>query len=149
MQLSCYYRTMIESCLTKLESHRLRRTATRVALLDILNKASGPLPPPEIVSRCHRTGRKANKTTVYRDLAAMERSGIIRRVMVSDRTQYYELTERGHHHHFICIGCDSIRDVAIEDAGLMAQARRLGTELQFVIEEHALEFYGRCSRCLS
>ncbi len=138
---------MLDTCSEKLAARSLRQTDTRLVLLDILHKATGPLAPPEIVSLCHKAGRKANKTTVYRDLATMEASGIVRKVIVSDRKQYFELTERGHHHHFVCVGCDSVQDVAIEDAGLLAQAKRLSKRLQFTVEEHTVEFYGHCVSC--
>lgn len=138
---------MIDTCNEQMKKNDLRQTETRRVLLDILHQASGPLAPPDIVALCHQAGRKANKTTIYRDLTAMEQAGIIRKVIVSDRKQYFELTERGHHHHFVCVGCDSVQDVAIEDAGLLAQAKRLSKRLQFTVEEHTVEFYGHCVSC--
>ncbi len=138
---------MIDSCSEQLRKSDLRQTETRRVLLELLHRASGPIAPPEIVTLCHQAGRKANKTTIYRDLAAMERAGILRKVIVSDRKQYFELTERGHHHHFVCVECKTVQDVAIEDSGLLAQAKRLSKRLRFTLEEHTVEFYGRCVSC--
>ncbi len=140
---------MLETCLKQLETNLFRETETRKQILAILHEATSPLAPLEILARCHAVGRKANKTTIYRDLEAMERAGILRRVMVSDRTQYFELTERGHHHHFVCTGCQAIQDIAIDDEGLLRQAKRVGEKLKFAIAEHAVEFYGLCRKCQS
>ena len=113
----------------------------------VLHEASGPLAPPQIVLACHGFGRAANKTTIYRDLETLEKAGVVQKVMVSDRKQYFELTERGHHHHFVCRQCDLVEDVDIEDGMLLQQARKLGEKLSFSIEQHAVEFYGLCRKC--
>lgn len=147
MQLSCYHEYMIDTCLQKLESGSFRQTETRRVILTILHETSGPLTPPDILAACHQAGRKANKTTIYRDLEAMEHAGIVRRVMLSDRAQYFELTERGHHHHFVCTHCHKIQDVTINDENLVRQARRMSEKLEFMIAEHAVEFYGLCRSC--
>ncbi len=138
---------MLEPCLKKLESHAVRRTENRAAILNVLHAAQGPLAPPDIVQRCHASGRLANKTTVYRELERMERAGVVHKVMVSDRKQYFELTERGHHHHFVCRECDQVFDIALNDLTLLRQVTRIGEQLGFMIQTHAIEFYGRCKKC--
>lgn len=103
---------------------------------------------PALVTACHRNGRQVNKTTVYRDLSMMEQAGIVRRIMLSDRTQFFELTERGHHHHLVCTECDTIQDIPLRDTPLLRQAKLVSDGLGFVITSHSLEFFGRCSACL-
>lgn len=138
---------MLNTCLKQLEAGEYRRTKTREVILTILHEAAGPLSPQVILTACHQAGRKANKTTIYRDLEVMERAGIIRRVMVSDRSQYFELTERGHHHHLVCTSCQMVQDIQINDQGLIRQVNDIGKKLHFVIAEHAVEFYGLCRSC--
>ncbi|MGB3072693.1 MAG: Fur family transcriptional regulator [Candidatus Moraniibacteriota bacterium] len=140
---------MLDTCSEKLAARSLRQTDTRLVLLDILHKATGPLAPPEIVSLCHKAGRKANKTTVYRDLATMEASGIVRKVIVSDRKQYFELTERGHHHHLICMACERIQDIDLEEGVVLKRAAEISQKVGFAISSHAVEFYGHCASCLA
>lgn len=138
---------MLDTCIQQLKTGAFRQTETRTVILTILHKATGPLTPITILTQCHAVGRKANKTTIYRDLEALEQAGIVRRVMVSDRVQYFELTELGHHHHFVCTHCHHIQDVVIQDQGLVAQAKRAGAKLHFAISEHTVEFYGLCRAC--
>ena len=148
MQLSCYYRHMNDCCRPKLANASLRDTETRRVLLAILHDSTGPLAIPDIVARCHGAGRKANKTTVYRDLAAMERAGIVYRVIVSDRKQYFELTERGHHHHFICLECDHVEDILLDEFDLARQEAQLVKQRGFSVSRHSLEFFGLCKMCI-
>lgn len=138
---------MDECCNQKMSEAELRSTKTRQVLLAVLHEAVGPLAPPEIVALCHEAGRKANKTTIYRDLAALERAEIIRRVIVSDRKQYFELTERGHHHHFVCLKCDKVEDVLLDESDFLKQGERLALQSGFSVIHHSLEFFGRCRMC--
>lgn len=138
---------MNDCCRPKLSEAALRDTATRRVLLAILHDSTGPLATPEIIARCHAAGRKANKTTIYRDLALMERAGIVYRVIVSDRKQYFELTERGHHHHFICLECDSVEDILLDEFDLAKQESRLAKQKGFSVLRHSLEFFGFCKTC--
>lgn len=131
----------------KLSDAALRDTKTRRTLLLVLHGATGPLSTPEIIDRCHRAGRKANKTTIYRDLRRMEESGIVCRVIVSDRKQYFELVERGHHHHLICLECDQIEDIFLDELDLAKQEVQLTQERGFSVFRHSLEFFGICRMC--
>lgn len=132
----------------KKSSPRQSDTPARQALLQILHEAKLPLTPLMLVRLCHRAGRKVNKTTIYRTLKVWERTGFVRRVAVSDRRQYFELTERGHHHHFICTKCDAIQEVYFtEEVPLLMRIEQLSQKLGFSISSHAMEFYGRCARC--
>ena len=138
---------MPECCHQKMSRAELRSTETRELLLMLLHEATGPIAPPDIVTLCHEAGRKANKTTIYRDLAALEQAGIVHRVIVSDRKQYFELTERGHHHHLICTECSAVEDVLLDESDFLKQGKSLAKESGFSILRHSLEFFGRCKLC--
>lgn len=138
---------MNDCCRTKLSAAALRDTETRRVLLAILHESVGPLATPEIVARCHKAGRKANKTTVYRDLTVMEQAGIVHRVIVSDRKQYFELTERDHHHHFVCLECHKVEDILLDERDLVKQEVRLAKQRGFSVSRHSLEFFGLCKTC--
>ena len=138
---------MIEHCLEKLRQAKIRETKNRRLLLEVLHAAKTPLTPSVIVAACHRAGRRVNKTTIYRDLELLEQLSLVRRVMLSDRKQYFELTERGHHHHLVCTSCDQMQDIAIEDDRLVAQAEMIGKKYNFLITTHTIEFFGLCKQC--
>lgn len=138
---------MNECCNEKMIGADLRETETRRVLLGLLHESTKPLAPPEIVALCHKAGRKVNKTTIYRDLSALEQAGIVQRVIVSDRKQYFELTERGHHHHFICLECNEVEDILINESDLSRQETLLADQKGFSVFRHSLEFFGLCKLC--
>lgn len=138
---------MLESCIEKMARSDLRETATRRSVLRILHETAIPLAAPDIVLRCHAAGRPANKTTIYRDLVSLERAGVIRRVILSDRKQHFELTERGHHHHFVCLECDRVEDILVDEHNLEKQATHLAQQKGFSVYRHSLEFFGLCKMC--
>lgn len=140
---------MLDACLEQLETESFRQTETRRVILTILHETTEPLTPSDILVACHQAGRKANKTTIYRDLGAMERAGVVRRVMVSDRKQYFELTERGHHHHLVCSRCNAIEDVVFSgEDQLLKRSQQVAREKGFTIEQYSVEFFGVCKHCV-
>jgi Fur family transcriptional regulator, ferric uptake regulator len=139
---------MNDDCVAKLTALKQRGTKARTAVLSVLHAADGPLSLAEILARCRRLGRSINKTTGYRMLDLFERTGIVRRVLLSDRRQYFELVERGHHHHFVCTQCAVVRDIHVDEGELLTRARTLGKRVGFAIERHVVEFYGRCTACM-
>ena len=140
---------MNDCCVKKLSGADLRNTETRAVLLTLLHNAVGPLSPPEIVALCHKAGRKVNKTTIYRDLARLEEAGVVERVIVSDRKQYFELTEKGHHHHFVCMECHQVEDIRIDESEILKQEKALARHNGFSILQHSFEFFGLCKTCSS
>lgn len=139
---------MIEHCLTALRRAGIRETENRKFLLELLHTTHAPLTPSVIVTAFHQAGRPVNKTTIYRDLELLERLPLVRRVMMSDRKQYFELVERGHHHHFICTVCDRVEEVSVGDESLLRRIESLSKRYRFRITHHTLEFYGQCATCL-
>lgn len=139
---------MLESCLKQMADHALRQTKTRGLILSFLHEADRPLTPSAILGLCHQAGRPANKTTIYRDLTRLEEAGIVHRVIVSDRKQYFELAEREHHHHLVCLGCDTVEDVLLDEVDLAKQEARLAQQRGFSVSRHSLEFFGLCKACV-
>ncbi len=138
---------MLENCIEKLGKQDVRRTKNREAILKALHEATGPLSPPDIVRACHNLGRQANKTTIYRELERMEKAGVVQKVMLSDRKQYFELSEQGHHHHLVCVKCEKIEDVSFQEAQFERQIQKLTFQKQFLILHHSLEIFGLCKTC--
>lgn len=76
-----------------------RYTANRRAVVEVLEKSDRPLTIPEILE--HRSGLA--QSSLYRNLAVLEETGVVHRVHSSDDFARYELAEdlAGHHHHLI------------------------------------------------
>lgn len=134
-------------------SERLRRdgqryTTSRRTLVDVLASIDRPLTIPELMA----TRPGIPQSSAYRNLAVLERSGIVERVVATDEFIRYELAEdlTEHHHHMICTGCGSVADVVLTDA----EERRLATSADalaeaegFRVTGHRFDLLGHCRDC--
>lgn len=144
---------MVGSELDTVATTRLRRdsqryTPNRRELVRLLGETPDPLTIPEILE--HRPDLASS--SVYRNLAVLERAGVVQRIVTSDEWARYELAEEftEHHHHLICSGCGIVRDFTVSpdlesfiDAALVDIARRAG----FQVEHHTLDLVGLCLQC--
>jgi Fe2+ or Zn2+ uptake regulation protein len=139
-----------------LEHHKLKKTGSRELILDILEKAKGPISVEEVFDLLKKTALKQKdklKTpdlvTIYRTLETFKLSGIVREVVFKDRTTRYEVVDvdGNHCHHAVCNICgvtEHIDDPAIEKA-LQTLTKKL--KKVTVINDHVLEFFGVCKTC--
>lgn len=128
-----------------------RYTASRRALVEALDLARQPVTITEILERCV----DLPQSSAYRNLAVLERAGVVHRIVTSDEFSRFELAEQltdDHHHHLICTGCGSVGDFAVPPS----LERRLQKELDavagrtgFSAEHHRFDAIGRCARCAS
>ncbi len=118
-------------------------TPARMALLAELKKSTKPLHVDQLVEKVG--GR--DKATIYRNLVALHRMGIVRRVDLHQSKTYYEWNEREDHHHLICTMCEKIRDFNgcdFEHIGKVALKQV--PEFSKIIE-HSFELFGICREC--
>lgn len=136
-----------EEILTALKTHQLRFTKTRKALFQIFFGCEAPLSAQDILRELPKSYRAVNKTTVYRELERLQKIGVIGTVQLGGRRRYYELASRSHHHHLICLRCERVEDIDMNERVLLAQEERVKREKQFTILRHSLEFFGLCKMC--
>jgi Fe2+ or Zn2+ uptake regulation protein len=125
-----------------------RYTAQRQALVDLLDTVEQPLTIPQLLERAPGLAQ----SSAYRNLAVLERAGVVRRIVTSDEFARYELAEdlTHHHHHLICATCGEVTDFAVSDemeeeleSALATVARRSG----FEVRHHRLDLVGTCRSC--
>lgn len=125
-----------------------RYTATRRRFVEMLRTADRPMSLPDL----RRGRRPPPQSSAYRNLAVLERSGLVRRVITEEGSARYELTEEltGHHHHLICVGCGRVEDIAIPptlEHAIDRTLEQLAREVGFASVSHRLDLIGHCSRC--
>jgi len=130
-----------------LKQHHFRLTTTRVVLLSILASCKSPLSAGSVLQKLLDQKQRVNKTTVYRALEQFKAKGIVREVYLEDRKQYYELAFREHHHHIVCVECECVEDVSIDEEIFLRQEKQISGENGFTVLRHSVEFFGVCSRC--
>ena len=125
-----------------------RYTPARHRLVDILLRAGSPLTMQGILER----RRELKQSSVYRNLAALERAGVVRRVLTDEGFGRYELTEdlTGHHHHLVCSNCGAVEDVDFAprfEATLESELGELADRTGFSAVSHRLDLIGLCRTC--
>lgn len=124
----------------------VRNTKQRNAILKNIREAEGPLSVAEIHKRAGREIPGLGIATVYRAIKALREDGEIVVVELPGEEPRYEPVGRGHHHHFRCLSCRQTFDLDMCPVGIPQ-----GTTLPggYVVEDHSLTLYGRCSDCLN
>lgn len=126
-----------------------RYTTRRRALVELLVAIDQPVTIPQLLEQ----RRDLAQSSAYRNLAVLERAGVVQRVVTSDEFARYELAEDltdHHHHHLICSHCGEVSDFTVPasvehelEAALSKVARRAG----FTTTGHRLDLVGTCAGC--
>jgi len=132
-----------------------RFTNPRRAVLDVLNSTQGHLSAEDVYFEVHTHYPSIGLATVYRTLELLERMGLLLKFDFGDKRARYELSEdpggSRHHHHLVCTGCGRIidyTDFVAEEKELLKKAESgLSKKYNFVINNHVINFYGRCEKC--
>ena len=125
-----------------------RYTRGRRAIVEVLAGADAPLSIPQLLE-CDRS---LPQSSAYRNLAELERAGVVHRIVTSDEFSRYELAEdlTEHHHHLICTTCGDVRDFTVSSAledELDRALDRIAGAHGFAPDHHRLDLVGTCSTC--
>lgn len=137
----------VEEIFRVLRSYGLRLTTARRAFVMLLVASRTPLSVSEILAALHAEKSSVDKTTVYRELERMQKLGIVESVQLGGRKRYYELASRAHHHHLVCVRCNQVEDVDMNEQVLLSQEQKARREKKFTVLRHSLEFFGLCGKC--
>jgi Fur family ferric uptake transcriptional regulator len=125
-----------------------RYTTQRRDLVHLLEQGGSPRSIPEILA----DAGALKQSSVYRNLAALEHAGVVRRVPTEEEYGRYELAEEliGHHHHLVCSNCGAMRDVEVPpdvERTLDETLDRIAKRAGFARVEHRLDLVGLCGDC--
>jgi Fur family ferric uptake transcriptional regulator len=84
------------------------------------------------------------RATVFRTIDLLADMRILHRLH-GEGCHAYTACTPGHHHHLVCSTCGRVETVDV--CGLEEMMRTLSQATNFAIEEHHLEFSGRCADC--
>ena len=128
----------------------LRRTTPRIAVLQRLEAAGGPLSHGEIAKKLAASGY--DRATVYRNLVDLVEAGLVTRTDLGDHVWRFELVRlaredgkpHGVHPHFLCTDCgdvsclpgDAVRIIAARGVPRAVGKRNVEVQVK-----------GRCDSC--
>ena len=132
----------------RLRSVGQRYTTQRRAIVDALDRAGKPVAIPDLAD----ARRGLPQSSVYRNLAVLEKAGAVHRVVTGEEFARYELAEdlTQHHHHLMCRSCGAVEDVAVATS-FERQVSRAVTDIAdrtgFSAVSHRLDLIGTCRNC--
>jgi Fur family ferric uptake transcriptional regulator len=126
-----------------LRSAGLRATATRRAVCEIVAAHhSEHLTPASITERLE--GR-ADQSTVYRTLEALESAGILRHTHLGHGPAVYHLADEPPHQHLVCRSCGTTIEIAADDLTHLLEA--ITARSGFVPDPAHFGVSGLCAKC--
>lgn len=122
--------------------HRLRLTAPRRALFQLLESFHEPVEINQIIQHI----KQGDRTSVYRNLDVFISLGVVSIIPLGWKKRY-ELAApfAPHHHHLQCKQCDEL--VAIDTPRLERVIADIALEHGYELTQHHIELTGVCSRC--
>ncbi len=132
----------------RLRADHQRYTSGRRVIVEALADSDGPLSIAEILDACSGLAQ----SSAYRNLAVLERAGVVRRFVTRDDFARYELAEEltEHHHHLVCEACGRVEDFTMPDtleSDLEACLSTVAAKYGFRGLDHQLDLMGTCARC--
>ena len=120
-------------------------TRPREQISAILRKEQRYLSASEIFTLLKKARAKVSLSTVYRTLDMLESKGEASSRLDQSGEATYVSCAPTHHHHAICGACGRVDEVACEAIERLADD--LVSHHGFKLEDHAMEFFGRCASC--
>lgn len=136
-----------EEILSRLGDEGFRLTKLRKAIVEIFTSNDLPLSAEELMECLRAKGAAFNRATVYREIAFLKDRDVIQEIQfLHERVKRYELSYLDHHHHLVCLRCNKVEDIVLEN-DLAEQERSIFKSKGFKVTNHMLEFHGICRGC--
>ncbi len=136
---------VFEEAMEKIREKGGKRTRIREAIVSFFVSRKDLVTAAGLLENLRARKTRADRTTVYRELAALKKMGVVREVSFAGKPSLFELAG-DHHHHLVCVECDSVRPVTVSDH-LEGQEKEISRKEGFSVINHSLEFYGICKKC--
>ncbi|HEX3006052.1 MAG TPA: transcriptional repressor [Bacteroidales bacterium] len=128
-----------------LQSHQLKKTSPRVAIVQALQESLLPLSENEVKAKM---GDQYDRITFYRSVQTLLEAGIIHKIVADNVTVKYALNrcDDEHHHeadhlHFFCRQCNSLECLN------EIKIQRYGLPKGYVADECNVIIKGLCNKC--
>ena len=125
----------------------LKATLPRIKVLSIFeNNKDKHLSAEDIFKIMLKTDEEVGLATIYRVLTQFEQSGILIRHHFESDKAVFELNDKVHHDHIVCLQCGFIKEFV--DDEIEKRQNMIAEKNGFKIIEHALYIYADCTNKL-
>jgi len=120
----------------------LKVTSPRLKILEVLESSNERHMSAEGVYKALlETGEEFGLATVYRVLTQFESAGLVARHNFEGGTAVFELTDRTHHDHMVCLKTGAV--IEFVDERIEQIQREIAEKHGYTIEDHSLVLYVR------
>ena len=122
-------------------------TNPRILVLEALLDNKSPITVDELLTKLEN---QVAKSTLYRVLSDLKKINILQEFTNLENQSVVELLldTDSHHHHLFCSDCGEIIDVEMAnefEEKLSNEIKRIEKKFNFIIEDHRLELFGKCT----
>jgi Fur family ferric uptake transcriptional regulator len=121
-------------------------TAPRRAVIEELLATGGHVTADELCERVHRALPRVDRSTIYRNLAALENAGLVYHVHLAHGPSVYHLADDAAlHAHAVCESCGAVAELPVSALARLAAALKQANGFELGRQHFALT--GQCGRC--
>ncbi|MEK6634947.1 MAG: Fur family transcriptional regulator [Planctomycetota bacterium] len=129
-----------------LASKNLKFTTERQVILDRVFADHKHFEADELLVDLRLNDLKVSKATIYRTLALLVQSGLLREVIYGERHAHYEhVYGHEHHDHLVCNNCDKI--IEFTEHRIEKLQEEVCKKNKFKAASHRLQIQGLCEDC--
>ena len=130
-----------------LSDNNVSITNPRILVLEALLDNKSPITVDELLTKLEN---QVAKSTLYRVLSDLKKINILQEFTNLENQSVVELLldTDSHHHHLFCSDCGEIIDVEMAnefEEKLSNEIKRIEKKFNFIIEDHRLELFGKCT----
>src|SRR5262245_4494550 len=124
----------------------LRLTGPRRIILEVVRGTDSHPTATALHALVRRRLPGVSLATVYRNLRLLVTQGLVKELAGPHGRFDGNVSD---HHHFTCLGCGRIVDIAgtLTEPHARALCGRVSAQAGFSVSHHRIEFYGRCLEC--
>ncbi len=141
------YPTLLDNFKILLKENNLKFTLQREHILKILYDSRKHLSPELLYNEIKDLFPELNIgiATVYRTLLLLEDADLVTSIPFDKHGKKYELANKEHHDHMICIKCGKIIEFIDEEIEL--RQTKIAKSHNFNMINHSMQIYGICKEC--
>ena len=130
------------------QSKGLKYTPEREAILNHVFENHGHFEAEELLFEMRTKDKRVSKATIYRTLALLVESGMLREVIFGEKHAHYEhVYGHEHHEHLVCIKCKKI--IEFSDERIEKFQEEVCVKNKFKPESHRFQITGYCEDCVN
>ncbi len=128
------------------QSKGLKFTPERQAILNHVFQNHGHFEAEELLIDMRANNKRVSKATIYRTLALLVNSGLLREVIFGEKHAHYEHVHgHEHHEHLVCVKCGKI--IEFTDERIEKFQEEVCLANKFKAESHRFQIMGYCENC--